>query len=99
MAEIVLEKKPTLAKLRIYIGAAAGVGKTYLMLNDAYLMKHQQGIDIVIGLVETHGRKETEAQIRDLEVIPQRVIEYRGVKLKDMDVDAIMARHPHTVIV
>ena len=99
MAEIVLEKKPAAAKLRIYIGAAAGVGKTYLMLNDAYLMKHQQGIDIVIGLVETHGRKETEAQIRDLEVIPQRVIEYRGVKLKDMDVDAILARHPQTVIV
>jgi two-component system sensor histidine kinase KdpD len=99
MAEIVLDKKPTTAKLRIYIGAAAGVGKTFLMLNDAYLMKHQQGIDVVIGLVETHGRKETEAQIRDLEVIPQRVIEYRGVKLKDMDVDAILARHPHTVIV
>ncbi|HEV2135947.1 MAG TPA: histidine kinase, partial [Terracidiphilus sp.] len=99
MAEIVLDKKPTTAKLRIYIGAAAGVGKTFLMLNDAYLMKHQQGIDVVIGLVETHGRKETEAQIRDLEVIPQRVMEYRGVKLKDMDVEAILARHPHTVIV
>ena len=99
MAEIVLDKKPTSAKLRIYIGAAAGVGKTYLMLNDANLMKHQQGIDVVIGLVESHGRKETEAQIRDLEVIPQRVIEYRGVKLKDMDVDAILARHPNTVIV
>jgi two-component system sensor histidine kinase KdpD len=99
MAEIVLEKKPTPAKLRIYIGAAAGVGKTYLMLNDAYLMKHQQGIDVVIGLVETHGRKDTEARIRDLEVVPQRVIEYRGVKLKEMDVDAILARHPQTVIV
>ena len=99
MAEIVLEKKPATAKLRIYIGAAAGVGKTYLMLNDAYLMKHQQGIDVAIGLVETHGRKDTEARIRDLEVIPQRVIEYRGVKLKEMDVDAILARHPHTVIV
>ncbi|HEV2324131.1 MAG TPA: universal stress protein [Terracidiphilus sp.] len=99
MAEIVLDKKPTPAKLRIYIGAAAGVGKTYLMLNDAYLMKHQQDIDVVIGLVETHGRKETEARIRDLEVIPQRVIEYRGVKLKEMDVDAILARHPHTVVI
>ena len=99
MAEIVLDKKPTPAKLRIYIGAAAGVGKTYLMLNDAYLMKHQQDIDVVIGLVESHGRKETEARIRDLEVIPQRVIEYRGVKLKEMDVDAIVARHPNTVVV
>ena len=99
MAEIVLDKKPAPAKLRIYIGAAAGVGKTYLMLNDAYLMKHQQDIDVVIGLVEPHGRKETEARIRDLEIVPQREIEYRGVKLKEMDVDAILARHPHTVIV
>ena len=69
------------------------------MLNDAYLMKHQQGVDVVIGLVESHGRKETEARIRDLEVVPQRVIPYRGVNLKEMDVDAILARHPHTVIV
>jgi two-component system sensor histidine kinase KdpD len=99
MAEIILEKKPEPAKLRIYIGAAPGVGKTYHMLNDAYLMKHQQGVDVVIGLVEPHGRKDTEARIRDLEIIPQRVIPYRGVNLKEMDVDAILARHPQTVIV
>ena len=99
MAEIVLEKKPELAKLRIYIGAAPGVGKTYHMLNDAYLMKHQQSVDVVIGLVESHGRKDTEARIRDLEIVPQRVIAYRGVSLKEMDVDAIIARHPNTVVV
>jgi len=99
MAEIILEKKPEPAKLRIYIGAAPGVGKTYHMLNDAYLMKHQQGVDIVIGLVESHGRKETEARIRDLEIVPQRVIPYRSVQLKEMDVDAILARHPNTVVV
>jgi len=99
MAEIVLEKQPEPAKLRIYIGAAPGVGKTYTMLNDAYLMRHQQDVDVVIGLVESHGRKDTEARIRDLEVIPQRVIPYRGVNLKEMDVDAILARHPHTVVV
>ena len=99
MAEIVLEKKPELAKLRVYIGAAPGVGKTYHMLNDAYLMKHQQSVDVVIGLVESHGRKETESRIRDLEIVPQRVIPYHGVNLKEMDVDAILARHPHTVIV
>jgi two-component system sensor histidine kinase KdpD len=69
------------------------------MLNDAYIMKHQQGVDVVIGLVETHGRKDTEARIRDLEVIPQKVIPYRGVNLKEMDLDAIVARHPHTVVV
>jgi two-component system sensor histidine kinase KdpD len=99
MAEIVLEKKQEPAKLRIYIGAAPGVGKTYHMLNDAYLMKHQQGVDVVIGLVETHGRKDTEARIRDIEVVPLRVIAYRGVNLKEMDVDAILARHPQTVVV
>ena len=60
MGEIVLETKQEPAKLRIYIGAAPGVGKTYHMLNDAHLMMHQQGVDIVIGLVETHGRKDTE---------------------------------------
>jgi two-component system sensor histidine kinase KdpD len=75
------------------------VGKTYDMLSDAYRMKHQQDVDVVIGLVESHGRKETEDRIRDLEIVPQRVIPYRGVNLKEMDVDAILARHPHTVIV
>ncbi len=99
MAELVLEKKQEPARLRIYIGAAPGVGKTYTMLNDAWLMRHQQDVDVVVGLVETHGRKETEAQIRDLEVIPLRVIPYRGVNLKEMDVDAILARHPNTVVV
>jgi two-component system sensor histidine kinase KdpD len=98
MAEIVLEKQQEPARLRIYIGAAPGVGKTYHMLNDAHILR-QQGVDVVIGLVETHGRQDTENQIRDLEIVPQQVIPYRGVKLKEMDVDAIVARHPRTVIV
>ena len=99
MAEIVLEKQQEPARLRVYIGAAPGVGKTYQMLNDAYMMKHQQDVDVVIGLVEPHGRKETADRIRDLEIIPQRVIPYRGVNLKEMDLDAILARRPHTAIV
>jgi two-component system sensor histidine kinase KdpD len=99
MAEIKLERPLEPARLRVYIGAAPGVGKTYHMLNDAHVMKHQQGVDVVIGLVEPHGRKETEARIRDLEIVPQRVIPYRGVLLKEMNVDAILARHPQTVIV
>jgi two-component system sensor histidine kinase KdpD len=99
MPEIKLESEKESAKLRVYLGAAPGVGKTYHMLNDAHRMVHQQNIDVVIGLVETHGRAETEARIRDLEVIPQHVIPYRGVNLKEMDVDAILARHPHTVVV
>src|SRR5580658_9147652 len=98
MAEITLEPQQEPARLRIYIGAAPGVGKTYHMLHDAHL-KRQQGEDVVIGLVETHGRKETEDQIRDLEIVPQRVIPYRGVNLKEMDVEAILARHPQTVVV
>jgi len=99
MAEIKLEQKQEPGKLRIYIGAAAGVGKTYMMLNDAYRMMHQQGIDVVIGLVEPHGRDETKDRIRDLEIVPLKAIPYRGVELKEMDVDAILNRHPHTVVV
>ena len=98
VAEQLIDRTPEPAKLRIYIGAAPGVGKTFDMLNDAYRLR-EQGLDVVIGLVETHGRKETEARIRDLEVIPQRVIPYRTVQLQEMDVEAILARHPHTVVV
>jgi two-component system sensor histidine kinase KdpD len=96
--EIAVEKTPEPARLRIYIGAAPGVGKTFHMLNDANLLR-EQGVDVVIGLVESHGRKETEAQIRDLEIVPLRVIPYRTVKLQEMDVEAILARHPRTVVV
>src|SRR5579863_5681578 len=99
MAEIKLENQQEQGKLRIYIGAAPGVGKTYMMLNDAHRMMHQQGIDVVIGLVEPHGREETKSRIRDLEIVPLKVIPYRGVELKEMDVDAIIARNPHTVVV
>ena len=99
MAEIKLERQQEQAKLRVYIGAAPGVGKTYQMLNNAYIMKHQQAVDVVIGLVDSHGRKETEARIRDLEIIPEHVIPYRGVNLNEMDVDAILARHPEWVVV
>ncbi|HUA92207.1 MAG TPA: universal stress protein [Terracidiphilus sp.] len=99
MAEIVLEKTSEPAKLRVYIGAAPGVGKTFHMLDDAHLLRTQQNVDVVIGLVEPHGRKETAERIRDLEIVPLKVIPYRGVELKEMDVDAILARHPNTVIV
>jgi two-component system sensor histidine kinase KdpD len=86
------------ARLRVYIGAAPGVGKTYQMLEEAQAMK-AQGIDIVAGLIETHGRKDTEDQLQGIEIIPLREIEYHGVKLREMDVDAIIARHPQIVIV
>ncbi|HEX4582964.1 MAG TPA: universal stress protein [Acidobacteriaceae bacterium] len=90
--------QPEPAKLKIYLGAAPGVGKTYQMLEDAHLMR-KQCIDIVIGFVEPHGRADTEAMIRDLEVIPQRAIPYRSVVLHEMDLDAILARHPQVCIV
>jgi len=86
------------SRLRVYIGAAPGVGKTYQMLEDAHLLR-RQGFDIVIGFVETYGRQDTEDQIGDLEVVPRRKIEYRGVVLEEMDVDAIIARRPEICIV
>src|ERR1700742_2860720 len=89
---------PDLAKLRIYIGAAPGVGKTFQMLEDAHLMR-KQGIDVVIGLIESHGRKDTQDQIKDLELIPRRAFPYRSVVLEEMDLDAILARHPQFCIV
>ncbi|WP_254062277.1 universal stress protein [Acidobacterium sp. S8] len=86
------------AKLRIYLGAAPGVGKTFRMLEDAHMLK-KNGLDVVIGLVEPHGRKETAEQIGDLEIIPQKEVVYRSVTLREMDIDAILARHPQTCIV
>jgi two-component system sensor histidine kinase KdpD len=86
------------ARLRVYLGAAPGVGKTFRMLEHAHMLR-QQGVDVVIGLVETHGRAETAALIRDLEVIPQKEIVYRSVTLREMDIDAILARRPHTCVV
>src|SRR5260370_125592 len=86
------------ARLRVYLGAAPGVGKTYQMLEEAHLLK-RQGVDIVIGFVEPHGRVETETLIGDLERVPLRRIEYRGVTLEEMDPDAIIARKPAVVLV
>src|SRR3979490_405960 len=86
------------ARLRVYIGAAPGVGKSYQMLEDAQELK-RQGIDVVGGFVETHGRADTFAQIRDLEQVPLREMEYRGVTLREMDLDAILARRPTICLV
>jgi two-component system, OmpR family, sensor histidine kinase KdpD len=85
-------------KLRIFVGAAPGVGKTYEMLQQARARK-ADGYDIVAGLVETHGRRETEALLAGLEVIPRRRLEYRGQWLEEMDLDAIIARRPQIVLV
>jgi two-component system sensor histidine kinase KdpD len=86
------------ATLRVYIGAAPGVGKTWQMLEDAHALK-RQGVDIVIALLETHGRVETAALAERLERVPMRQIEYRGVTLEEMDLDAVIARNPQIAIV
>jgi len=86
------------ARLRIYIGAAPGVGKTYEMLQEAHALR-RRGLDVVVGLVETYGRGETAAQIRDLEIVPRRVVDYRGTQLEEMDVDAILRRAPQVCVV
>ncbi len=85
-------------RLRVYLGAAAGVGKTYAMLNEGHRRK-ERGTDVVIGFVETHKRPLTQAQIGDLELLPRKKIVYRGVTLEEMDTDAIIARHPQVVLV
>src|SRR6202140_1859296 len=85
-------------KLRIFVGAAPGVGKTYEMLQQARARK-KDGYDIVVGIVETHGRRETEALLEGLEVVPRRRLEYRGQWLEEMGLDAIIARRPQIVLV
>jgi two-component system, OmpR family, sensor histidine kinase KdpD len=85
-------------RFRIYLGAAAGVGKTYAMLNEGHRRK-DRGKDVVVGFVESHGRKLTEDMIGDLEVVPRKKVEYRGSTLEEMDLGAVLARHPRIALV
>jgi two-component system sensor histidine kinase KdpD len=85
-------------RLRIYIGAAPGVGKTYTLLEEAHNLR-RTGVDVVIGLIETHGRADTEQLLAGLEVVPRRKESYKGVILEEMDLDAIVARKPQICIV
>ena len=85
-------------KLKIFLGYAAGVGKTFAMLEAAQQRKHE-GVDVVIGYVETHKRAETESMLAGLEILPRAAIEYRGVQLSEMDVDGVLRRHPALVLV
>ncbi len=84
--------------LRLYLGAAPGVGKTYAMLNEGW-RRHERGTDIVVGFLEAHGRAQTAAQARDLEVVPRHVIEYRAQTFEEMDIDALLARRPEVALV
>ena len=85
-------------KLKIFVGAAPGVGKTYEMLSSAHA-KMKAGVDVVVGVVETHGRGETEALLKGLEVLPRKRIDYRDQQLEEMDIDALIARRPEIAIV
>jgi two-component system sensor histidine kinase KdpD len=91
-------EEPARGRLKIFLGYAAGVGKTYAMLEAAH-QRQKQGVDVIVGYVETHGRVETEAFVSGLEVLPRQQTEYHGVKLPELDVDAVLKRHPALVLV
>jgi two-component system, OmpR family, sensor histidine kinase KdpD len=98
LLEAARREERRVGKLRIFVGAAPGVGKTYEMLQQAHARK-RDGYDVVAGIVETHGRRETEALLEGLEVIPRKRIEYKGQWLEEMDLDAVIARRPQIVLV
>lgn len=92
------ERQEARGKLKIYLGAAPGVGKTYTMLMDA-LAKRRQGLDVVVGIVETHGRSEIDNLIKEFEVIPRQKIEYRGQQITEFDIDAALKRNPGMILI
>src|SRR4051812_38951782 len=90
--------KPRRGELRIYLGAAPGVGKTFAMLGEAR-RRLDRGTDVIIGLVETHGRKKTAELVAGIETVPRRHVEHRGHGFDEMDLDAILARKPEVALV
>src|SRR3954470_19311643 len=85
-------------KLKIFVGAAPGVGKTYEMLQSAHA-KRKAGVDVVVGFIETHGRAETEALLQGLDILPRKRFDYKDQSLEEMDLDALIARHPQIALV
>lgn len=92
------EQQSKQGKLKIYLGAAPGVGKTYEMLHDA-LLKREQGLDVIIGIVETHGRKEIEKLTRHFDTLPRQLLEHRGKTFSEFDLDAALQRNPGLILV
>ena len=90
--------RPKRGELRIYLGAAPGVGKTYAMLGEAH-RRLERGTDLVAAVVETHGRSKTAELLEGIEIIPPRLVEYRGATFGELDVDAVLARRPQVVLV
>src|SRR5258708_16700495 len=98
LADVRSARKPgSRGQLRIYLGSAAGVGKTFAMLNEGN-RRRERGTDVVVGYVEAHGRPHTQEQVGDLEVIPRAKIPYRGTPFQEMDIDAVRARHPEAAL-
>jgi two-component system, OmpR family, sensor histidine kinase KdpD len=98
MARLSAERHAAGGRLRVYLGMAPGVGKTFSMLEEAH-RRHERGTDVVVGFVESYGRAHTAALLDGLEVVPRRRIEYHGVVVEEMDLDAILARHPVVVLI
>ncbi|HLJ53965.1 MAG TPA: sensor histidine kinase KdpD, partial [Chthonomonadaceae bacterium] len=92
------EQKAKRGRLKIFLGFAAGVGKTFEMLNEAR-RRRERGQDVVVGYVEAHGRKGTEEQLAGIEVVPRKTVEYRGATFEEMDTDAVLARKPQIALV
>ncbi|EMS86065.1 sensor histidine kinase [Leptospira noguchii] len=92
------EQKEISGKLKVFFGMVAGVGKTYAMLNAARGLK-KEGVDVVVGYIETHSRKETEELLEGLEILPRKKIEHRGIEFEEMDIDSILKRKPEVVLV
>ncbi len=97
--EVTEQSLPTKGRLKLFLGFAAGVGKTYSMVNEAKRRKANSGQDVVVGFIESHGRKETEEQVGDLEVIPRKNVDYRGAWFDELDVDRIIRRKPDVVVI
>src|SRR5271166_1421804 len=93
------EKSASRGKLTIFFGAAPGVGKTYAMLGAARTELEDEKRDVVVGIVETHGRYDTGALLIGLELLPRRTSEHRGIKLEELDIDAVLKRRPQVVLI
>jgi two-component system sensor histidine kinase KdpD len=98
LARLKEEEKPSRGRLKIYLGASPGVGKTYTMLQDA-IARREQGLDVVAGVVESHGRREIDALLLNIEILPRRIVDYHGRPLLEFDLDAALNRDPGLILI